>query len=143
MRGNGARANFVEQTVEFAIQIFDLLFSWIDFFTLFLHYTLGFEHAPFDGLANVQTTNRSQCFQQIVKFRTRVKASPFVQRISRLILDERSSSASDSLVSGIRYMKDIASMILIVDVVDIFRDFFLATERIEGQMPVEIGRAHV
>ena len=66
-----------------------------------------------------------------------MKASPFVQGISCLILEERTPSASHSLVSDILYMKDISSMVLIVDVIDIFGDFFLATQRIEGQMPIE------
>ena len=137
VRGNGARAKFVKQTVELAIQIFDLLFSWIDFLALLVHHALWLQYAPFDGQRDVGTTDRSQCFEQIVKFGTRVKASPFVQSISRLILEERASSASHSLFSGILYMKDISSMVLIVDVIDIFGDFFLATQRIEGQMPVE------
>ena len=34
-------------------------------------------------------------------------------------------------------MKDVSSVVLIVDVIDISGDFFLATERIEGQMPIE------
>ena len=53
VRGNGARAKFVEQTVELAIQLFDLLFSWIDFFALLMHHALWLQYAPLDGLRDV------------------------------------------------------------------------------------------